>query len=238
MSFLIEFFNVFFYQPLFNFLIVIYKYISFGDFGIAVIILTILVKFILYPLNVKAIKSQKVFSELQPKIKEIQNKYKDDKEKQAKELMEVYKGAKVSPFAGFSSMLIQLPVLIALYQLFWQGLNPEQMRFLYSFVSFEGAINPDFLSILNLSKSNIYLAASAGILQYLQVKTMGPKSKSSLKSQSDFAKILQTQMQYFFPFFTVIILLNMPSAIALYFLTSSVFSIIQQYFVLKKEKTA
>jgi len=119
MSIISNFFNYCFYQPLFNFLILIYKLIPGGDFGISIIILTILIKLLMLPFNNKAIKSQKIIADLQPKIKEIQEKYKNDKEKQAKEMMEIYKKEKISPFAGIIPALIQLPILIALYQLFF-----------------------------------------------------------------------------------------------------------------------
>jgi len=100
MSFITGLFNTILYRPLLNFLVLLYKYVPGHDFGIAIILLTVIVKLLLYPLGSKAIKSQKNLAEIQPKIKEIQEKYKDDKEKQTRALMEFYKEAKVNPFSG------------------------------------------------------------------------------------------------------------------------------------------
>jgi len=238
MDFIISIFNTFLYQPLFNILILLYEYLPGRDFGIAVIVLTVLIKFLLYPLGAKTIKSQKALSELQPKVKEVQEKYKDDKEKQAKEMMALYRREKINPFSGFFLLFIQLPVLIALYRVFWQGLKPEQMTFLYSFVPSPGLINPTFLGIINLAQPNLVLAILAGISQFFQVKMSSMKSKSSAgKKKSDFSQIMQKQMQYFFPIFTVLILFKLPSAIGLYWLATTLFTIIQQYFFFRRQKT-
>ena len=243
MGFIISIFNTFLYQPLFNALIILYEYLPGHDFGIAVIVLTILIKFLFYPLGKKAIASQKALSELQPKVKEIQEKYKDNKEKQAKEVMALYKREKISPFSGFLLLLVQLPVLLALYRVFWQGLNPEQMALLYSFMPSIETINPTFLGIMNLSQPNLILAVLAGISQFFQVKMMSiSKSKGkeksgpakSLTNKPDFSKMMQTQMQYFLPIFTLLILFRLPAAIGLYWLVTTLFTIIQQYIFNKK----
>ncbi len=118
-------FHAILYQPLFNALVLLYQYFPGHDFGIAVIILTVLIRILLYPLMFQSIKSQKILAELQPKIQEIQNKYKNDKEKQTKATMELYQKEKINPFGGCLPLLIQLPILIALFQVFSKGLLPE-----------------------------------------------------------------------------------------------------------------
>ena len=150
MNIFVSAFNLILYQPLFNALVLLYQYLPGRDFGIAVIVLTILTKIIFYPFGTKAIRSQKNLQDLQPKLQEIQSKYKDDKEKQVKETMELYKREKVSPFSGCLPLLVQFPILIALYQVFWKGLQPEQMINLYSFVANPGVIDPSFLGLINL----------------------------------------------------------------------------------------
>lgn len=235
MDFLISAFNTILYRPLFNLLVLLYKYLPGHDFGVAVIVLTILIKFLFYPLGTKAIKSQKALSELQPKIKEIQEKYKDNKEKQAKEIMALYRREKISPFSGCLPLLIQLPVLIALYRVFWRGLQPEQVTFLYSFVSSPGSINPIFFGIVDLAKPNLVLAVLAGIFQFLQTKMSVPKTKTDKGEKTGFSGQMQKQMQYFMPIFMVLILFRLPSAIGLYWLTTTLFTIAQQYFLLKKQ---
>jgi len=227
MNLLIEIFNKVLFQPLFNALILLYNFLPGNDFGIAVIALTILIRLALYPLMAQSLKSQKVFSQLQPKIKEIQEKFKDNKSKQAEEMVNLYKEAKMNPLSGFLPLLIQLPLLIALYQVFWKGLQPEAMNNLYAFIPNMGQIDPSFLGLINLSQASMFLAILAGTFQFIQTKTMNPKSKKKGKT-SQMADMMQKQMLYFLPFFTVVILLRLPAAIALYWIVTSLFSIGQQ----------
>lgn len=240
MDFLINTFNVLLYQPLFNALILLYKYIPGHDFGIAVIALTILTRVLFYPLGTKAIKSQKALNELQPKMREIQDKFKNEKDKQAKAMMELYKREKVNPLSGCLPLLIQLPILIALYRVFWKGLEPESMIFLYSFVPDPGKIDPSFLGIIDLSQPHIVLAFLAAIAQYFQTKMLSSKKKGSPPKEGDkmgrFSDMMQKQMLYFFPFFTFIILLKFPSAIGVYWVVVTIFAILQQKIVLRAEK--
>jgi len=238
MSLFITIFNVVLYQPLLNGLILLYEYIPGHDFGVAVIILTILIKFALYPLGAKGIKSQKALSGLQPKIKEIQLKYKDNKEEQTKAMMGLYKEKKINPFSGCLPLLIQLPILIALYRVFWRGFQSEQMAFLYSFVPNPGVMNTLFLGLIDLAKPNLVLAVLAGIFQFFQVKMISPKTKSKNKQGSGFSDQMQKQMQYFMPAFTIIILFRMPSAIGLYWVIVTLFTIIQQRFIFKSSEVA
>ena len=226
-------FNNILYYPLFNALVLLYKYLPGHDFGVAIIVLTFIIRLILYFPSLKAIRSQKALSEIQPRIQEIQKTHKDDKIKQGEEMMELYKKAKINPFSGCLPTLIQLPFLFALYRVFWKGLRPEELVNLYSFVLNPGQISPNFLGIINLSSPNILLAVIAGIFQFLQTKMLTPKTKKSGKS-SDFSVIMQKQMVYVFPLMTIVILWKLPSAIGLYWIVSSLFSVVQQYVIFKK----
>lgn len=239
MDFLISAFNTILYQPLFNALVFLYQYIPGRDFGIAVISLTLIIRVIFYPLMAKSIKSQKVMSEIQPKVQEIQKKYKDDKEKQAKETMALYKKEKVNPLGGCLPILIQLPILIALYRVFWKGLQPETMDFLYSFVPNPGTIDPTFLGIINLAEASILLAIIAGISQFFQTKTLMPKTKQPVSQggqMAQFSGMMQKQMLYFFPILTVFILWRLPSAIGIYWIVTALFTVLQQHLVMRKPK--
>ena len=188
----------------------------------------------------KSIKSQKMISELQPKIQEIQQKYKDNKEKQAKEMMGLYQREKINPLSGCLPLLIQLPVMIALYRVLWEGLEPGAMNHLYSFVPDPGVINPLFLGLVNLAEPLWGLAIFAGVLQFFQTKMLMSKNKKVNDKKPDrtgqFSNMMQKQMLYFFPVFTVIILLRLPSAVAIYWIVTAAFSIGQQYLILKPEK--
>jgi len=237
---IINFFYVILYQPLFNALVFLYNYVPGHDFGIAIIVLTLLIRFILYPLSIKAVNSQRSLQKLQPQIQDLQKKYKDDKEKQAKEVLALYKKEKINPFSGLLLAIIQLPILIALYRVFWNGLNPNELSVLYSFVANPGQINALFLHLIDLSKPNFILAVVAGLAQYFQAKMMIPQAKPKTDGQdkkANMSQAMQKQMTYFMPVFTIIILIGLPSALGLYWTISSLFSIIQQYLVFKKNGT-
>jgi len=235
-GFLATAFNQFLYQPLFNILVLIYNYLPAHDFGLAIIILTVLIRAVLYPLSAKAFNSQKNVQKLQEKIKEIQEKYKNDKEKQAIETLELYKREKINPFSGLLLVLIQLPILIALYKVFWLGLKPEELTNLYSFVANPIQISSTFLGIVDLAKPNVIMAFAAGILQFFQAKMMTPKKSKIKGRENDITDMMNKQMLYFLPIMTVIILFGLPSAVGLYWIASGLFTIGQQYFMMKNNK--
>jgi YidC/Oxa1 family membrane protein insertase len=226
------------YQPLLNLLILFYIYLPGHDFGVAIIALTVVIRLALWPLMSQSIRSQKILSEIQPKIQELQKKYKDEKERQVKEIMALYKEAKINPFGSFLPLLIQFPILIALYQVFWRGFQPGSMSNLYSFVPNPGTIDPNFLGLINLAEASIALAFIAGITQFIQTKMMIPAKKSGgdQKSLSQVSDRMQNQMLYIIPVFTVFILWKLPAAIGLNWIVTSLFYIIQQYFILKSSK--
>ncbi len=136
------------YQPLFNALMVLYETVGFHDLGVAIIVLTLLIRFILYPLSGKAIASQKNMMTIQPEVKAIQEKYKNNKEEAARRMMALYKERKVNPLSGCLPILIQLPVLIALYWVFLAGFDDESLASLYGFIPSPGHINHMFLGMV------------------------------------------------------------------------------------------
>ena len=216
------------YQPLFNALIFIYNLLP--NLGLSVIVLTGVIKLITLPLNIKAFKLQQAMTEIQSEIKDVQKKYKDNPEIQAKAVSEIFKREKISPLGPIVPILIQLPILIALYQLFWQGLWVQENH-LYSFVSRPDIINPLFFSI-DLSQPSAILAILAGLAQLVQtlmVPNALKKNKNSGDMKEKMSAALQKQMMFFFPVLTVFILLKLPSALGLYWLATSVFTILQQY---------
>ncbi len=230
-------FNLILYQPLFNALVFLYAFLPGHDFGIAIIVLTAAIRLVLYPLMAQSIRSQKILNELQPKIQEIQKQYQNDKQKLAKATMELYQKEKFNPFGGCLPLLIQLPILIALYQVFWKGFQAEQLKFLYSFVPNIGAIDPMFLGLINLTQPNIVFAILAGVLQFVQSKMMMPQMKKQQQKNDQMAQFsgaMQKQMIYLLPLFTVFILWKLPSAVGLYWLVTTLFSIVQQYLIYRK----
>ncbi len=223
-------FHIALYQPMFNALVFLYKYVAFQDLGVAIILLTVLIRVILYPFFYHSFKNQTLMQKIQPEIQKIQHDHKGDKEKQAQALLALYKQHKVNPFSGFLLILVQLPVLIVLYRLFLAGLSPESFSNLYSFISAPTAIHNIFLGLIDLKSRSILIVVFAAILQYLQAKLSLPKK--SVAGDSPTAKMARN-MTFIGPVLSLVILSNLPSAIGLYWLTSSAFSIIQQLIVNK-----
>jgi len=226
-------FHTILYQPIFNVLIALYNLIP--DFGAALIVLTILLRLALFPLSQKSIKSQKELSEIQPEIKKLQQQYKDDKQKQAQALMDLYKEKKVNPMSGCLPLLIQLPILIALYQVCLNVFKPDAFSALYSFVHNPGHVNPMFLGLIDLAKRNIPLAVLAGLAQFWQTKMILPKvEKNKPKNKTggmaeQMSGMMNQQMLYFMPVLTVIIGFSLPGGLPLYWLVTTLLTVGQQY---------
>lgn len=201
------------------------------DFGLAIIILTVLIRLLLWPLASQSIRSQKAMQEIQPELNALKEKYKNNRAEQAKAMMELYKTKKINPASGCLPILIQLPVLIALYWAFLNGLKSPIGHLLYPFVNFSNHINPMFLGLINLSQKSAGLAILAGALQYWQTKMLMTKKRAA--EPSDFSSMMNKQMLYMMPVLTVFIAYSLPSALALYWVASTAFTIVQQYFIAK-----
>jgi YidC/Oxa1 family membrane protein insertase len=230
-----QLYNTILLQPLLNLLIFLYNLV--GDIGIAIIIVTIIIRLLLLQPSLKAIKAQMALQELQPKIKKIQEKYKNNKEQQSKELMNFYKENKVNPFSSCLPMLIQLPILFALYSVFTMGLTAQNMQNLYSFVPAPEHINTMFLNLVNMAQPNVVLAVLAGVLQFLQTKMMLKPKKVTPGNKSplgDMSGILVKQMTYLMPAMTVFISLGLPSGLALYWIMTTLFAIAQQCVIMRR----
>lgn len=228
------------YGPLLNALAFLVSIVPGGDVGIAVIILTLFVKTILFPLSQRSIESQIKMNLLAPELKKIKDSG-ASKEEQAKQTFELYKHHKTNPFSGCLLVLIQIPIIFALYYVFLKGINLES-GLLYSFIKAPEHINMVFLGILDISqKGLLILALLAGISQYFQARLM-PKPAVSDKStgsfQENFTKSMQTQMKYVFPFVVAFIAYSVSGAVALYWITSNIFAIGQQIYANKKKKLA
>lgn len=235
MEIITNFFTQALYRPLFNLLVLIYEYIPGHDFGLAIIILTFSLRSLFYPVTKKSLKSQKALNDIQPKIKKLQKKYKDDKEKQMQKIMQLYKKKDVNPLGGCLPLLIQLPILIALYRVFWHGFQPEQLSLLYSFVPNPGKIDPMFFNSINLAEPNLVIAGIAAVGQFAQTKMMMGKKDKSEDNDGSFGAIFKKQMIFLFPIFAFIILTKLPAAIGIYWITSILFSVGQQYLISKEK---
>lgn len=216
-------------QPLFNLLVFLYKYVTFEDLGLAIIALTIVVRFVLYPIFYKGLRSQAVMQRIQPDIAKIQREHKDDKQKQAQAMMDVYRQNKVNPFSSMFYLFAQLPILIAVYRIFYTGLTTEAFANLYSFVTPPETVNHIFLGLIDITQPNFFIVILAAIAQYFQSKL----AMSTQASKSP-ANPMQRYLVYLGPVLTLLILPSLSAAIGLYWTTSAVFSIFQQYLINKK----
>lgn len=241
-------FNLILFDPILNALVFLYKYI--GDLGLAIILLTIIIRAILIAPNRTAIKSQKALQDIQPKLQELQRKYKDNKEELGRQMMKFYKENKVNPFSSCLPLLIQLPILIALYRAFIAVANidpsthifvADQLKHLYEplrNIYSSTSINPSFLGIVDLSvKRNIILAVLAALLQFWQSKMLmakKPAVKDKGSRDESMASSMSKQMTYMFPLITGYIAYQFPAGLALYWVVTTIFSIIQQYYIFKK----
>lgn len=223
-------FNEIFFKPLFNGLVFLYNIIPYHDMGLSIIVLTLVIRFVLWPLNSKSIKNQKILAVIQPKIDEVRNRLKNNKEAQAKELMKLYSDNKINPLSGFLPILIQIPIIIALYRVFLASGHVDA-SYLYSFISMPGAVQTVFLGIFDLTKRSVLLAILAGALQYFQTKMILTGTKGAIKSGSDFSRMMSQQMLYFGPVISVVIFWSLPAALPLYWTVVTLVTLFQQYLI-------
>jgi len=223
------------YRPLFNILVFFYN-IGWQNIAVAIVLLTAFIKLLLWPFFMQSIRAQKAMQTLQPKIEELKEKYKDDKQKLGPALMDLYKKEKANPLSSCLPLLLQLPFLIAVYQVFRVGLANRGMDLLYSFVSNPGSINVWAFG-MDFSKSNWFLAILAGGAQFWQTKMM-MKQKPSAKNNSlpaGTAELMNKQMMYLMPAVTVFIGFSLPAGLVFYWFIMTLFSVLQQWLVLRKK---
>ncbi|MFA5792023.1 MAG: YidC/Oxa1 family membrane protein insertase [Candidatus Paceibacterota bacterium] len=231
--------NTVLYQPLLNALAFLVSIVPGGDLGIAVIILTILVKIILFPLSQKSIESQAQMNILAPELNKIKISG-VSKEEQARLTFELYKTHKTNPFSGCLLVLIQIPIIFALYYVFFKGINFES-GLLYSFIHVPENINMIFLGVVDITKKSLILAILAGISQYLQAHYMPKPTTPSGNANSpssfseSFTKSMHMQMKFVFPFVVAFIAYSISGAVALYWIVSNLFMVGQQIYIKKKE---
>ncbi|MBI2674361.1 MAG: membrane protein insertase YidC [Candidatus Yanofskybacteria bacterium] len=230
---MIGIYNEILYRPLFNIMVYLQGVIPGGDLGLTIVVLTVLIRVLFSPLSLKTIKSQQSMKELSPKIEEVKAKFKDDKAAQSAAIMKLYKDNNVNPLAGCLPLLIQLPILIALYQVFIRGITPESLTLLYGFISAPEVIHHNFLGIFDVTARSRLLTLFAGGFQFIQ-------SKQSMALQADGGDspaggkemaALSKQMLYFFPIMIIIIGWNLPAGLILYWIATTVFSVFEQTYI-------
>ncbi len=231
-------FETFLIKPLYNAFIYLIGVMPAGDVGLAIIVMTIIMRAVFYPAFTASIRTQMGMQAVQGEIDEINEKFKDNPDEKAKRTMQLFKDKKIRPFAGFVAILVQIPIFIALYYAFFRENLPHiATNLLYPFVSSPQVVNLQFLGFLDLLKPhNIPLAVIVGGLQYLVVKVSlmrvkrgAPQNLDSKKAQTQ--AMQQNMMLYFMPALYVVISYSLPAAAGLYFGVGNLISLGQEFLI-------
>ncbi len=230
------------YRPLLNLLIGSANMLPSHSVGWAIVFVTIIVRLVLLPSFLHQAstmrRNQERMAKVQHKIDDLKKQHKDDKAKQAQETMRIYKENGINPAGGLLPIFLQLPILIALYQVFFSGLTPDTYHYLYSFVAHPTELSFMFFGI-DLGSPSFLLGVIAGIFQFIQMKYLAPQPQNTPGASDETAKMMasmQKNMTYVFPAMTVFIALSLPAALALYWAVSTLFGIIQQVIVKRSLK--
>jgi YidC/Oxa1 family membrane protein insertase len=236
-------YNTFLYHPLYNAMVYLIGVLPGHDVGLSIIILTLLVKVILFPLSKKSVITQIKMKQLDPELKAIQEKYKDNKQEMSQQLLTFYKKNNLNPFSGLFLILLQLPIIIALYRVFYSNdIHIINSSILYAGVAVPAVINTIFLGLIDLAvKHSVFLAILVGISQFIQTRlVLPPHDKTKEINPKDFgqnmARSMNTQMKYVLPVFVGFIAYSLPSLVSIYWITSNLFAIGQELYFRKTIK--
>ncbi len=237
--------NTIFYEPVYNALIFTINHITFGNIGLAVIVLTIFVKLILSPLTKKSIKSQILMKRMEPELKKIKKDY-PNKEEQARKTFELYKKYGTNPFSGCLVVILQLPVIFALYFVFMKDFAIDS-GIIYSFIQIPSQIHTNFLGLIEIgSRNNLFLGLLTGVTQFIQgylssPASVKPKMIEIVKEkdvptetktfQEELASSMQINVRYILPVIIAFIAWKLSAAVALYWITSNIFTIVQEWYI-------
>ncbi|MFW5853518.1 MAG: YidC/Oxa1 family membrane protein insertase [Patescibacteria group bacterium] len=234
-------FNLILFEPLYNALVFLTGILPGANVGLAIILLTVIVRIILFPLYQKTINNQKQMALVQPEIKKIKEKYKAEKQKQAEAILELYKEHNMNPFSGILVTLIQIPIILSMFFVFSRGFDLN-LDILYSFISQPEVVNTQLLGFLDITQRSFIIAFLVAASQYLQMNITLPKPSPKTKKsdnkpnfQEDMVRGMQTQMRYVLPGVIGIIATTFPAAVGIYWITSNVFSL-GQFLMVKRKK--
>lgn len=263
-------FELFIVQPIFNLLLFIYSIVPYADFGVAIIIFTIIIRFAMWPLVVKQLHQVKAMRKLQPELARIKKATKGNRQAESMQMLDLYKKHEVKPFRSILILLIQLPIFIALFQVIqiFTSHRDAIEKFTYGFMQALEPVkqliaNPDsfdakFFGLIDLTQHaispqgiSVFLIVLAGIAAYTQFlisKQTAPTTTTKRlrdvlaeagegkePDQSELNAVVTAKMIKFLPFMMFFIMLSLPGALALYYVTSNIFAAIQQHFLLKRD---
>jgi YidC/Oxa1 family membrane protein insertase len=235
-----ELFNDLLFIPLYNTLIFFIDIIPGGDVGFAVIILTLMVKFILFPLSKSAVRTSIKSREIQGELEEIKVKHKDSREDMGRAMLDLYKRNQINPFSGILLIFIQIPVILALYWVVYKGGLPIiNTDILYSFISAPQNVDMTFLGVFHIAESkSITLALLAAVTQHIQARLSFPKQEKKEKLptdkpdfKEDLMKGMQIQIKWVLPVMVFAFSYGLISVVALYWTISNLFAIGQEIYI-------
>ncbi|KKP36550.1 MAG: hypothetical protein UR28_C0042G0020 [Candidatus Peregrinibacteria bacterium GW2011_GWF2_33_10] len=249
-SFLIKAWRIIVYRPIYNSLVVLAYYLPNQSVGLAIIILTIIIRTILLLPTNKAMKSQKALQEVQPRLKAIQEKYKGNQAKIAEETVKIWKEYKINPMGSCLPLLLQAPIMIGVFYAVQSGFTFNHEYLIYDFLTHIDILKlkTNFLGILELTERNrFWLPLIVGILQFVQVKlttiknnkqNLPVKKENKVKDfdMQDNMQVMQKSMLYVLPIMIAFFSASFPAGIALYWACSTAYGIVQQIFINKKSK--
>jgi YidC/Oxa1 family membrane protein insertase len=241
--------NTVFYQPIYNILIFIIDNITFGDVGFAIILVTIVVKLILSPLTYKSIRSQILMKKMEPELKQLKKDF-PNKEEQARKTFELYKKYGTNPFSGCLVILLQLPVIFALYYVFVKNISIDT-NLIYSFINVPEVLHTNFLGLIEMGDKSLFLGIFAGVTQFIQgylsspLKTLKTKKLEIVKDtnpvndepktfQEQLSDSMQMNVKYVLPVFIAFVAWKISAGVALYWIVSNIFTIIQEWYTRRK----
>ena len=231
---ILSFLHTIIYEPLYNALVFFVDTVPGHDVGIAVILLTVIVRFVLFPLSKRSVDSQLAMKKIAPEVEALKKQYKDNPAEQNKAIFALYKERGIHPFASFLLLLVQLPILFSLYYMFARGGLPQiQTTMLYSFIHAPEAVNMHFLGLIDMgAKHNVILAVLVALSQLVYTRlSMGKKQNDSAVEatlSSDLAKSFDFQARYVMPLMIGVAAYLFPAAAALYYFTANLFMVIQE----------
>lgn len=231
-------FSVLVYNPIYNALVYFIDIIPGGDVGLALIVVTVLVRLILSPLAHKVARTQLIIRRIQPQIDTLKELHKDDKQAQTLKTLELYKENHINPLLGIVVLAIQIPIMLGLYWVFAKGGLPSiNADVLYTFVPVPTLVDMHFLGLLDIAGKSAILAVLAGVAQFINMQLVMPKApepKENPSLQDDFARSMHIQMKFVMPVIITVFAYTTSAALALYWLVTSLFTIGQELLVRKQ----
>ncbi len=224
--------NELLYEPLLKLLVFFYNVIPGNDLGIAIILLTILVRLLMLPSSIKASRSQRKMQVLMPELNKMKEQHKGDQQAVAKAQMDFYKQHKISPFSSCLPLLVQLPIIFALFGVFRAGLGEIDPSKIYSFIKLPEILDTTFLGLIDLaSPDKFVLPILAGASQFILSRITTSTSSSPGPEQA-----ITRQMTLILPVMTVFFAMSFPAGLALYWVVSTLFGIGQQVYVNREKE--